>query len=304
MLIRRTKKLFSLLKEAMQQWNLDNAERLAAALSYYAIFSLAPTLIIVTVLLGQIVDQTLVETEVFHQIERTVGTDGAKLVGQMLIDARKWDNSLLAKSVGVITLLIGASGAFAQLQGALNTIWGVRAKPNRGIVNFLRTRLFSFVMVLVIGFMLLLSVVISTWLVLIDTWFSRVLPELHMIFNVGNFVVSFGVVMLLFALLYKVVPDVKIRWHDIWVGAAVTAILFNLGKWAIGLYLGNSKVVSTFGTAGALVALLVWVYYTAQIVLFGGEFIKVFATRRGRAVLPASHAINVTWTSDDATLID
>lgn len=304
MVVRWFKKLFSLLKESMQQWSLDNAERLAAALSYYAIFSLAPTLIIVTVLLGQIVDQKLVESEVFHQIERTVGTDGAKMVGQMLIDARKWDNSLFAKSVGVITLLIGASGVFAQLQGALNTIWGVRAKPKRGPINFLRTRLFSFVMVLVIGSILLLSVVISTWLVLIDSWLIQVMPELHLVANVGNAIVSFGVIMLLFALLYKVVPDVKIRWHDIWAGAAVTTVLFNLGKWGIGLYLGNSRIVSTFGTAGALVALLVWVYYSAQIVLFGGEFIKVFATRRGRAVLPASHAINVTWTSDDASLVD
>jgi membrane protein len=303
-MVRWFKKLFSLLKESMHQWSLDNGERLAAALSFYAIFSLAPTLIIVTVLLGQIVDQTLVESQVYHQIERTVGTDGAKLVGQMLIDARKWDNSLFAKGVGVITLLIGASGAFAQLQGALNTIWGVRAKPKRGPINFLRTRLFSFVMVLIIGAILLLSVVISTSLVLIDGWLVQVRPELHLLINVGNFIVSFGVIMLLFALLYKVVPDVKIRWHDIWAGAAVTAVLFNLGKWGIGLYLGNSRFISAFGTVGAFVALLVWVYYSAQIVLFGGAFIKVFATRRGRAVLPASHAINVIWTSDDATLAD
>jgi membrane protein len=304
MFVRRTKKLFSLLREASQHWMLDHAPRLAAALSYYAIFSLAPALILITGFLGLIVDQNAVEIEVYYQIQKTVGADAATFVEQLLINATNWENSWVATGLGVATLLFGASGAFAELQGALNTIWGVRVKPKQGVISFLRTRLFSFIMLLIVGFMLLLSLVIDTWLVLIDKWLSQMLPELHLLFNVGNAVVSFAVIMLLFALLYKIVPDVKIRWHDIWVGAAVTAGLFNLGKWIIGLYLGNTTIARTFGAAGALVALLIWVNYSCQIILFGGEFIKVFATRRGRAVLPASHAINITWTSEDATLVD
>ncbi len=240
------------------------------------------------------------------QMQRVVGNDVADFVQSMLQERMQLnrDNNMLATGAGFVTLLFGASGAFAQLQAALNTIWGVRAKPKRGVINFLRTRLFSFVILLLVGFMLMMSLVINTWLVLIDGWFRNVMPDLHLLFNIGNVVISFGVSMLLFALLYKVMPDVTIRWHDIWVGAGTTALLFNLGKWGIGLYLGNSTIARTFGAAGALVALLVWVYYSALILLFGAEFIKVFATQRGRAVLPASHAINVTWTPEDASLSD
>ncbi|MCC6455797.1 MAG: YihY/virulence factor BrkB family protein [Caldilineaceae bacterium] len=300
----RTHKYFGIFKEAFRHWSEDKAQRLAAALSYYTLFSLAPSLIIVVGLVGLIIDQKRVETEIAHQVELLLGSDGAGLVRQMLENRTDWNNSLFATSVGLATLLFGASGVFAQLQSALNFIWGVRAKPHLGMLNFLRRRVFAFAMLLVVGFMLTLFVVLSTWLVLIDGWLRAVMPELHLIFNVGNVVLSFTVTMLLFALLFKIMPDVTIRWHDIWVGAAVTALLFNLGKWGIGLYLGNSALTRTFGAGGALVALLVWIYYSAQIVLYGAEFIKVFATQRGRAVLPAAHAINVNWTPEDATLTD
>lgn len=300
------RRLFKVFQETIKQWGQDNAERLAAALSYYAIFSVVPSLVIVIGLTGLLVDQKRVESEVVLQMQRLVGSDAASFVQQMLQDRMQInrDNNLLATGVGVVTLLFGASGAFAQLQGALNTIWGVRAKPKRGLINFLRTRLFSFIILLLIGFMLMLSLVINTWLVLIDDWFRNVMPDLHLLFNVGNVVISFLVSMLLFASLYKVMPDVNIRWHDLWVGSGTTAFLFNIGKWGIGLYLGNSTLARTFGAAGAFVVLLVWVYYSVMILLFGAEFIKVFATQRGRAVLPASHAINVNWTPEDASLSD
>jgi membrane protein len=295
---------FGIFKEAFKHWREDKAQRLAAALSYYTLFSLAPSLIIIVGLVGLIVDQRRVETEVVHQVEDLLGAGGAGLVQRMLAERTDWNNSLVATGVGVATLLFGASGVFAQLQSALNSIWGVRAKPHLGMRNFLRRRVFAFAMLLMVGFMLTFSVVLSTWLVLIDDWFRAVMPELHLIFNVGNVVISFAVTTLLFALLFKIMPDVTIRWHDIWVGSAVTALLFSLGKWGIGLYLGSSAVTNTFGASGAVVALLVWVYYSAQIVLFGAEFIKIFATQRGRAVLPASHAININWTPEDATLTD
>jgi membrane protein len=297
--VRQLKRFFLIFKEAIKHWQDDDAQWLAAALSYYATFSLAPSLIIVIEVVALIMDQNRAETEVVHQVELLVGSDAAQLAQQMIADAITWEGNLLTTGIGLATLLIGASGAFSALQGALNQIWGVRAKPNHGVVNFLRTRAFSFVILLMIGFILMLSVVVSTMLVLINDWFSRVMPGVHFSFSLGDSLISYAVILLLFALLYKVMPDVVIRWHDIWVGAAVTALLFNFGKWAIGFYLGNTEVASTFGAAGALVAVLIWVYYSAQIVLFGAEFIKVFATQRGRAVLPARHAVHTNWTPED-----
>src|SRR5688572_21130883 len=187
------RRLFKVFKEAIKQWGHDHAERLAAALSFYAIFSVAPSLIIVIGLTGLIVDQARVESELVLQIQRLVGSDAADFVQQMLQERMQInrDGNLLATGVGFVTLLFGASGAFAQLQGALNTIWGVRGKPKRGLINFLRTRLFSFVILLLIGFMLMMSLVINTWLVLIDDWFRTIMPDLHLLFNLGNLVISF-----------------------------------------------------------------------------------------------------------------
>lgn len=300
------RRLFNAFKGSIQAWREDHADRLAAALSYYTIFSLAPSLIIIIGLTGLVVEQRRVENELLLQIQRSVGRDAAGFVEQVLQNRTATSNegNVLATLLSVATVLFGASGAFAQLQGALNTIWGVRAKPKRGIVNFLRTRLFAFVILLLIGFILMLSLVVNTWLVLIDGWFRYLMPGPHLIFNVGNIVLSLGISFLLFAMLYKVMPDVSIRWHDIWVGAGVTALLFNIGKWGVGLYLGSTEIARIFGASGALVALLVWIYYSTLIILFGAEFIKVFATQRGRAVLPAAHAINVKWTPEDASLTD
>jgi membrane protein len=264
-------------------------------------------LIIVIGLTGLIIDQKRVESEIVLQIQRLVGSEVADFVAGVLENRAQIEseqNNWFAAGLGALTVLFGASGAFAHLQGALNTIWRVRGKPKHGLMNFIRTRLFSYVILLLIGFMLILALVINTWLILIDDWFRIVMPGYHLLFNIANMVLSFGIALLLFALLYKVMPDVTIRWHDIWAGATVTALLFNLGKWGIGLYLSNSTLAHTFGTAGALVALLVWVYYSAQIVLFGAEFIKVFALQRGRAVLPASHALNVKWIPEDITITD
>ena len=300
------RRMYKVFKGSIQGWSEDHAERLAAALSYYAIFSLAPSLVIVIGLTGLVVDQNRVEREILLQVQQSVGSDVADFIEEVLKNRTvvSSEGNRLATLVSVATVLFGASGAFAQLQGALNTIWGVRAKPTRGFINFLRTRLFSFVILLLIGFMLALSLLVNTWLVLIDDWFRIVLPGPHFTFNLGNTVISFGISLLLFAMLFKVMPDVTIRWHDIWAGAAVTALLFTIGKWGVGLYLGSTEIASIFGASGALVALLVWVYYSVLIILFGAEFIKVFATQRGRAVLPAAHAINIRWTPEDESLVD
>ena len=300
------RRLAKVLWDTVRSWREDHADRLAAALSFYAIFSLAPSLIIVISLTGLVIDQTRVESEIILQVQRVMGTDASQFIEQVLANraAANPNRNRFTTLLGVATILFGASGAFSQLQGALNSIWRVRAKPKRGWLNVIRTRLFAFVILLLIGFMLMVSFVVNTWLILIDGWFSAVMPELHLLFNVGNTIFSFAISMLLFALLYKIMPDVTIRWHDIWAGAAVTAILFNFGKWGLGVYLSSSVIARNFGAAGALVALLVWVYFSSAVTMFGAEFIKVFALQRGRAVLPASHAVTFKWTREDATVID
>jgi membrane protein len=303
---RGLRRLFTVMKESIRAWREDNGDLLAAALSYYAIFSLVPSLIIVIGLTGLVIDQRRIEAEIVVQIERWAGNDTAKYVSEMLAhrnEVIQGDNRFIA-GLGLLVVLFGASGVFAHLQGALNTIWRIRPRPKQGMMAFIRTRIFAYIILLLIGFMLILSMVVNTWLVLIDDWFRQVMPNYHLLFNVGNLVLSYAITVLLFALLYKVMPDVTIRWHDIWVGAAVTALLFNLGKWVIALYLGSAALARIFGAAGALVALLIWVYYSALIILFGAEFIKVFALQRGRAVLPARHALNVRWMVEDHSTTD
>lgn len=303
----RIRRFFKVIKTAVTSWQKDRVERLAAALSFYAIFSIAPSLFIVIHMLGLVLEQGRVETEIVAQIQDLMGNDAANIV-QEILQARMFNiegsNNLVTAGISIGTILFGASNAFVQLQGALNTIWRVRAKPKRGIINFLRTRLFSFIILLMIGFMLLFFLVLNTWLVVINVWFTHLIPTPYILYSLSNGILSFGITILLFALLYKIMPDVSIRWHDIWVGASVAAILFTLGKWAIGLYVGNSRIVTTFGASGALVVVLLWVYYSAQIVLFGAEFIKVFALARGRAVSPASHAIRIQLPSEDSVPTD
>ena len=192
--------------------------------------------------------------------------------------------------ISVVILLIGASGVFAQLQSALNTVWNVKAKPNGGIWQFIRKRLLSFGMVLAIGFLLLVSLLVSAFLSGISKLEINLLPGLTPLWQLVNFAISFGFISLLFALIYKYLPDVKIRWKDVWVGAIITALLFTLGKFAIGFYLGRGSLGSSYGAAGSLIVFLAWVFYSAQILLFGAEFTQVYARKYGRKICPNRHA--------------
>ena len=185
----------------------------------------------------------------------------------------------------------GATGAFAQLQDALNTIWGVVPKPGRGVLGILQDRLFSFMLVIGIGFLLLVSLVLSAALAALGKFFGYLLPVPEAILHIVNFVLSFGVITLLFAMMYKILPDVKIGWSDVWIGAAMTALLFSVGKFLIGLYLGKSGVASAYGAAGSLVVILLWVYYSSQILLFGAEFTFVYANKYGSHIEPSDNAV-------------
>jgi membrane protein len=209
----------------------------------------------------------------------------------MLESARQPGPGIVASGIGLVMLVIASTGVFAQLQDSLNTIWRVVPKPGRGILGILRDRLLSFLMVIVAGFLMLVSLVVSAALAALGKFFNYLLPVPEAVLQTVNFLVSFAVITLLFAMIYKVLPDAKISWSDVWIGAAVTSLLFSLGKFMIGLYLGKSSLASAYGAAGSLVIILVWVYYSAQILLYGAEFTAVYAIRYGSRIVPTENAM-------------
>lgn len=288
------KDIVGLIKETIQEWNQDKVPLWAAALAYYTVFSLAPLLLIAIAIAGSIFGEEAARGEIVAQIQGLVGQQGAETIQAMIQNAQKpGSGGTIATIVGIVTLLFGASGVFSQLQDALNTIWEVQPKPGLGLLSFLQARFLSFAMVLVIGFLLLVSLVLSAALAAISAFFGNFVPGYVVVGQILNFLISFGVVTLLFASIYKFLPDVEVPWKDLWVGAGVTALLFNFGKFLIGLYLGNSGVTSAYGAAGSLVVILLWVFYTAQILLLGAEFTQVFARHRGSELVPSKHAVRI-----------
>ena len=285
--------LWSLLKKSFAEWQRDKVSRLAAALAYYTAFALAPVLVIAIGVASFLFEQSTVQDRIIEQLQSLLGADGAEMVREMLVSAQAQDsNSFLATAVGVVLLVVGASGLFIQLQDALNTVWNVRARTDEGIWGLVRDRLLSFGMVLVIGFLLLVSLALSAVLTAVSGFVGTGgLPGIDLLWRLANAVISFGVITLLFGLIYKVLPDAKINWSDVWIGAAITALLFTVGKWLIGLYLGNSSAASAYGAAGSFVVLLLWIYYSAQILLFGAEFTQVYANRFGDRIRPDKHAV-------------
>ena len=290
------KRTFRLLKETFQEWNDDKASRLAAALAYYTVFSLAPLLVIVLAIAGFFFDQGTVQEQVTAQIQSMMGPDSADLVTTALENANRpgQNSSLIASIISIVLLIFGASGVFAQLQQSLNVVWDVEAKPDNAAKGFIRQRLLSFAMVLTIGFLLVVSLVLSTVLSALSAYMTDLLPGLDSLWQLVNFALSLGILTLLFALMYKYVPDVEISWGDVWFGAAITSLLFTIGKFALGLYLGNSGFASTYGAAGSVIIILAWVYYSAQILFFGAEFTQVYARRYGSRIVPSDHAVPLT----------
>lgn len=282
----RVKSIFKLIKEAFGEWQQDKASMLAAALAYYTVFSIAPLLVIAIAIAGAIFGQDAAQGEIVSQINQLVGQEGAEAIETILANADRPQLGSLASIISVVVLFIGASGVFAQLQEALNTVWNVQAKPNAGIWEFIRKRLLSFGMVLAIGFLLLVSLILSAMLSGISKLEINLLPGLTPLWQLVNFAVSFGLITLLFALIYKYLPDAKIRWKDVWIGATITALLFTIGKFLIGLYLGRGSLGSAYGAAGSLIVFLAWVFYSAQILLFGAEFTQVYARKYGKKILP------------------
>lgn len=265
---------------------------LGAALAYYTVFSLAPLLLISIALAGFFLGEEAARGQVLNQLSGLIGEQGGQAMQDMVQNANaKPTTGLVASIIGVVTLLFGASGVFGQLQTSLNIVWGVEPKPGRGITGLLKDRFLSFGFILVVGFLLLVSLILTAAITFVAEWLGRMTPGLEALAQVLNFVLSFGVITVLFALIFKYLPDAKIAWKDVWLGAVITAALFVLGKFALGLYLGTGSVGSSFGAAGSLIILLLWVYYSAQILFFGAEFTQVWANRFGEKVVPDDDAV-------------
>ncbi|AFY55984.1 putative membrane protein [Rivularia sp. PCC 7116] len=287
------KQIWRLLKETFKEWNEDKASRLAAALSYYTIFSLAPLLIITIAIAGAVFGDDAARGEIVRQIQGLVGKDGAEVIQTALENAQKPDTRNIASIISIAVLLFGASNVFAQIQDALNTIWEVQPKPGRSLIQTLRKRFLSFAMVGGVGFLLLVSLIVNTGLAAMVNYFSGLVPGFDLLWQIGNFIISFAVITVLFAIIYKFMPDVKIDWDDVWVGSAITSLLFVIGKSLLGLYLGNGSFGSAYGAAGSLIVVLAWINYAAQIIFFGAEFTQVYASKYGSRIVPDENAMRV-----------
>lgn len=290
----KPKVIIELLKETFQEWQEDKASRLAAALAYYTAFSIAPLFVIAIAIAALVFGEQAAQGKIVGQLQGLVGLDAAQGIDALIKSSQKRTEGTIATLISVALLFFGASNIFTQLQDSLNTIWEVAPKPGRGIKGILKDRILSFGMVLGIGFLLLVSLILSTVLAALGKYLGDMMPGLQFLWSILNFFLSFGVISVLFALMFKFLPDVKITWGDVGIGAIITALLFTIGKTLISLYLSNSGVGSTYGAAGSLVVLLLWVNYSAQILLFGAEFTQVYANKYGSQIVPTKNAVPLT----------
>jgi membrane protein len=280
---------WALVSEAFNEFFEDKAPRLGAALAYYAAFSIAPLLILLVALVGFfLTGDTL--SQVQTQIAALAGDNAAEAIVATIRGVKSSHGGTTATILSVITLIIGATGMFGQLQDAMNTIWEVTPKPRRIWMDILRSRLLSFALVLAIGVLLLASVFLSAFLAAASRYFQHIYPMTGPVWPLVDFGVSFAITTMLFAAVFKILPDVYVAWRDVWLGAAVTAALFAIGKIGIGLYLGRSSFSSAYGAAGSFLVMLAWVYYSSQILFFGAEFTQVYTVRHGHRFRPARGA--------------
>jgi membrane protein len=283
-----------LLRTTFGQWLEDKAPQLGAALAYYTVFSLAPMMLVLLAIFGLIYGNSeLARREILHQLYSFLDRSSAKAVEEIAASTGKPAASLVATLIGIAVALFGASGVFGQLQDALNTIWGVKPKPGRSFASFLRARFLSFAMVAGMCFLLLVSLTVSAVIAALGGYLEHLLPGGSVLAWTVHLVLDMGIVTLLFAMIFKFLPDARLSWRDVRLGAALTAALFLVGKYALGFYLGSGGAGSAYGAAGSLITMLIWIYYAAQIVLFGAEFTQVYAQERGRGVRPAKYAVRV-----------
>lgn len=284
------RELLDLFRAALTAWWDDNVPRLGASLAYYTLFAIAPMLLVAIAVAGLAFGPAAVRGELVGQLDGLVGRDGGQAIQALLEGASQKKAGLLATAIGAVTFVFAATGAFLELQAALNTIWRVKPNPQVNLRGFLLDRVRSFGLVVAIGFLLLVSLAVSATLAALSGWLARQAPGMPAIWNLLNIIVSLAVTTALFAMLLRFLPDVRLGWRDVGIGALVTAVLFTLGKQVIGLYLGQSSTASSYGAAGSVIVLLLWVYYTSQIVLLGAEFTRVYSDRHRGPVPTESFA--------------
>jgi len=287
-------KIGHILKETFKGFIDDDGLKLSAALSYYTIFSLPPLLIIIISLSGIFFGADAVRGELFGQISGLVGIDAALQIQETIKNVKLSTSNTFATTLGVIVLLIGASRVFAQIQGSINYIWGIKAKPKRGLIKFTYNRLMSFSMIGSVGFLLLVGLIISSFADILNKRLIIIFPkDAIILFSIINSLIVFAIITLLFGIIFKILPDGKIAFRDCIIGASFTALLFMIGKFAIGIYLGRYNIASIYGAAGSIILILVWVYYSAVILYFGAEFTKVYAHTHGHKIIPNAYSVQI-----------
>ena len=284
------RKIGRLLQETFKEWQADKASRIAAALAYYTVFSLSPMLVIAIAIAGAFFGQQAAQDQIVEQLTGLVGEDGVKPVMMALNNISQPKIRGVASLISIGVLLPGASGIFAQLQDALNTVWKVKPQPGQGAALFIRKRISSFLMVLAIGFLLILSLILSAAVSTISMYQIDFLPGSAILWENLDFIVSLGLMTFIFCLMFKYVPDVKIAWKDVFVGSVITAVLFLFGKFLLGVYLSRGSLGSAYGAAGSLIVLLAWIYYSAQIILLGAEFTQVYTRMYGSKIRPSKRS--------------
>jgi membrane protein len=294
--------VWRLLKTTCIEWFEDDTFRLAASLAFYTIFSLAPVLLIATGAASIFLARETAAERILAEVQALVGPEGAQAIRPVLETSAGFGKGAWAIATGVVTFLLGATAVFAELQAALNKIWDVQADPKRGVIlKLILDRLRSFTIALAVGFLLLVSLVASAALTALQDYLNNWMPGVPALWQALNLVTSLLLAALLFAMIYKYLPDAKIAWSDVWIGAGVTAALFTAGKQVISLYLGQTAVASAFGAAGSFAVLLIWIYYSALISFFGAEFTQVYARLYGSKIRPSSHATRVGEKPDGVT---
>lgn len=288
------KDAWSMLVQTFDEFNTDNAIKLSASISYYTIFSLPPLLIIILSVFSFFFGKDAVTGQFFGQINGMVGNQAALQIQETIKNIELSDSNVFAATFGGIMLLVGASGVFAEIQSSINFIWGLRAKPNKGIVKFVKNRLMSFSMIASVGFLLMVSLMVNTVMDIINARLLIYFPDITVyIFYIFNILLLFFTTTILFAVIFKTLPDGEIVWKDALIGSSFTSLFFMIGKFAIGFYLGSSTVATVYGAAGSVVIILVWVYYSAIILYFGAEFTKVYANSHGNKIIPNAYAVAI-----------
>ena len=285
------KLVWAALKDAFKGFSDDKVTKLSASLAYYTVFSLAPLLIVIIAICGFFLGREAIQGSLDTQIQTFIGTDAAKQIQDMIKNASLSGKGTVATIIGVITLLIGATSVFGEIQDSINSIWGLKPRPKIGIMKLIKTRLLSFGMIGSLGFLLLVSLAVTAVIEGLGEKIKGMVPGIgEVLFYIINLILTLGITTLLFGGIFKVLPDAKIKWKDIWPGAIATSLLFVIGRFVISFYIGKSEVGSTYGAAGSLVVLLVWIYYSAIILYFGAEFTKAYAVKKGAQIIPNEYA--------------